>query len=182
MSKLESKRCCQSIENHVRMHRAFRSCLPALLLALIISSLVFFLSHFFGIFGAELEFAIGDTSYNLTLPLFLLFSLVLIARPLLLLLDCHHDIKCHHLLSVNGIFSINKEQVEIPFEDIMGVRISQSLLDRLLNIGTILAWTAVADRPEIVMHGIGNPQYFAKLIQNKIDESLIARRPKPAIS
>lgn len=64
----------------------------------------------------------------------------------------------------------------------MGVRISQNLLERVLDVGNILVWTAVADRPEISMHGIGGPQAYAKAIQSKIDQALIARKSKHATS
>jgi len=166
--------CCENAETHVRMHRSWRSVLPQLIIGLLIAILVLVISLRFGLFATQIN--LGEDT--VTLPLFLLILIVLSIRPLLLMFDCRHELGCHHLRSAQGIVSLKKEQVEIPFEDILGVRFTQSILERILNVGTILVWTASAEKPEVSLKGIGDPAYFARIIKDRIDQAKIKRNQK----
>ena len=57
----------------------------------------------------------------------------------------------------------------------LGVRFQQNLLERALNVGTVLVWTASADRPEVVMKGVRDPDVITRIIQQRIDEIIMQR-------
>ena len=64
-----------------------------------------------------------------------------------------------------GIF--NKEHIEIDVRSIRTVRVYQSLLNRMLDVGTVSIYTA-GDHPEIEVSGIPQPNDVRELI-NRTD-------------
>jgi uncharacterized membrane protein YdbT with pleckstrin-like domain len=59
----------------------------------------------------------------------------------------------------------------LRYEDIRGVEIKQSLLDRILIIGDVVIGSAAAaqDEGEILLRRISNPQAVQLLLQKAID-------------
>lgn len=165
--------CCEDGSNHIKIHRSWRSVYPELFFALIISLTTYRVLAYYEIASVPLDLAQLGLSGQIKLPLPLLIFLVLIARPVALMFNCQHELGCHHAKTVTGLTSFKREQVEVPYEDVLGVRFNQRFLERFLDVGTILAWTASADQPELVMNGIGEPEQVAKLIKDKMDHALI---------
>lgn len=109
------------------------------------------------------------------LPLFLLLFLFLAVRPVILLYDERCDISANHIRHTAGLFSLKRRDIAIPFEDLRGVKVEQKLIDRLLGVGQLIAWTHAASNPEIRMPGIKHPRKTAALISTRIDEALLRR-------
>lgn len=73
-----------------------------------------------------------------------------------------------------GRYWIKQEVIEINYQDIGWVRVSQSLLERVFNIGTLEIGAAHSHVPEISVHGRKDPHKYA----NKIHKRLV-RDKKP---
>lgn len=164
--------CCDR-KGHIFLHRSWRSIIPRVLVGLALTAIVYYLTREMVNGAPSLNFVFLGQEISLSFPIALLVLLVTLARPVSLLFDCSHEIGCHHLKSTKGLLSFQREQVEIPYEDILGVRVSQNIFERILSVGRILVWTASADRPEISMGGIGSPEIGARLIKDKVDAVLI---------
>lgn len=158
--------------------RSWMSILPHLILALLVSLVVFIIAAKFNLRGPTFTIPNGSKDLTITLPVFLIFTLIIIARPLVLLKDCRYEMGMHHLRSVTGLLSLNRVNAEIAYEDLHGVRVSQTPLERILNVGSIVAWTALADNPDITMKGIYNPDQKASQITRKLDEIRILKNKK----
>lgn len=156
----------------IRIHRSWRSVIPQLLFAFVATSSVLWASIRYDLVGPELP--IG--SISLLLPVALLVGLVTFARPLLLLLDCKHELGEHHLYSIKGRCSLRREYVEIPFDEMLGVRSRQTLLERILGTGSILIWTASADHADLILDGIADPERHSQMIGARIDHSAVERK------
>ena len=126
--------------------------------------------------GAPADFT-GEQG-TLFFPFVVLIVLVLFIRPLLVLFDSIHVIGAHHIYSINGRCSLVRQRVEIPYEDMRGIRIEQGLVGRIIDIGTLIIWTAEADVPAVKMHGIGKPQEIAEEIRQRIDATHIRHDSK----
>lgn len=166
------------LRTHIRLRRSWRSVLPEMLLAFAMALLILWLSIKYDSFGLPIPLGSLGLNYTLNLPLYMLVFVVFMARPLFLLYNARHEVGEHHVYSVQGIWSLKRDHVEIPFEDVLGVRYKQSLLERVLNVGNILVWTASAERPEIVMEGIGDPEEGMRLIRARLDETILADKHK----
>ena len=164
---------CPNAARHQRIHRSILSVFPGLITGIFISAVLFELgSQSETFFGFTLSVPIGGVDTDIALPVALLILLVTISRPLLLMLDERHELRCQRLRSITGICSLKKEEVEIPYVDILGVRTSETLIDRLLGIGTVIAWTSVGNRPEIKMEGVRHPEQVVDMVGLRIQEAL----------
>lgn len=152
-----------------RLHRSWRSVLPQLIFAFIGAGLVAYVSAYYNVFALEIP------NLHLKLPLFLLVLGVLSIRPLFLMYDCRHLVGQHHLYSTFGLMSWRRNSTEIPFEDIVGVRVYQTIFQRILGVGDIGVWTATGDRPEVTMKGIFRPDKAMKLIRERVDQAIMER-------
>ncbi len=125
------------------------------------------------LFNTSIRIADG---FSLELSLLLLIFLIVLARPVVLIFDGHCDISEHHVRQVFGKCSTRLNEVSIPIEELRGVRVDQSVVERMLGIGTVVAWTQSGVNPEINVKGIANPQLVADAIMKRIDLSQIDRK------
>jgi hypothetical protein len=147
-------------------HRSIRSVLPQLLFGLAVVGIFYWYiehPHYSG-----LKVVIGG--YETHLPIWPLLLAVLLVRPLLMILDCRHQISQHHIRSESGRCSFKREAIEVPFESLKGVKVDQTVWERLLGVGTVVAWTGIPGSPDVKMHGIGSPHRLAKFLAAKIDQ------------
>ncbi len=73
-----------------------------------------------------------------------------------------------------GRFSLKQDVIEINYQDIGWVRVSQSLFERALNVGTIEIGAAHSHIPEISVRGRFEPHKYASKIHKRL-----ARTRKP---
>lgn len=154
----------------LQIHRSWRSVIPHFAAAFAITAAAYWLSAYLSIDRARFDIRLWDQDMTLNLPFFLIFLLVLCARPIFLMRDSRHDIAHNHLRSRSGIFSFRSVGVEVPLQDILGLRVIQSPFERFFNVGTIIAWTASADHPDVEMEGIGKPYEMAARLSDQIEK------------
>lgn len=159
----------------LRISRSWRSVLPNLIFAFVAAGLVLYFSLEYDFFGFTLDFTFFGKKITAVFPLFLLVLGVLLARPVFLMKDTKHILASHHLYSESGRLSLHRQHVEIAFEKMLGVRFQQNLIERALNVGSVLVWTASADRPEVVLKGIKDPEVITRTIQQRIDEIIMQK-------
>ena len=133
----------------------------------------------------EVPIPLGDDSLaggevTLRLPIFLLIALFFLVRPIVLLFDSRYEISAHHLRTWRGRLSVRRRRQEFAYEDLLGVQVAQTLLDRLLGVGTITVGSKTQSI-EVVMKGIAHPQRIADLISRGIDGSRVVERARGGI-
>ena len=156
----------------IRIRRSARSVAIHIILALCVGIFGLYLSVTTSFFNAEINFASGTVQLPLFLLLFLFFGL----RPFILLYDQYCEISEHHIRYSSGLFSLRRKDISIPFEDLRGVRVDQRLLDRILGVGILIAWTHAASDPEIKVLGIKHPRKLAALVTKRIDEAILKHK------
>ena len=126
--------------------------------------------------GIQFDRFFGGIAGDVFLPVSFLVFAVLLIRPLALLFDASYRLGTHHLYGTTGRISLQRRHSEIAFEDMRGVKCEQGLLSRLLNIGTVLVWTASANAPAITMRGLSSPEHITHMIRERIDRTHIQKR------
>lgn len=167
----EYSETCDSSHKHTSIHRSWRSVLPGLLLFIVVSIASVPISNEYPILLLDFDLSLFGLPYRVSMPILGLISAVLLARPLFLMYDCYHQVRCHHLRTISGRCSLRKNSVEIAYEDLRGVRVQQSLLERILGVGTIMIGTSITDQPKVRLHGIGNPSFYANIIMEFMDRT-----------
>ena len=66
-----------------------------------------------------------------------------------------------------GILSARKRSVKIRYEDIRSVETMQTILERILNIGSVEVGTSATDAIEIVFECVDAPQEIQALVQKE---------------
>ena len=85
------------------------------------------------------------------------------------------EIRKKHIHYVSGRWSLKRNEIEMPYEDIAWVNVSQNVLERFVNIGSISIGTAMSDKPSIVMQGIRTPHKYAQKIYKKMAKARLKK-------
>lgn len=112
-------------------------------------------------------FAIGDTTYFLSLPLFSLLPAFLLGKILIYIYDAKYIIDEGGVEAQIGLVSLSLRQPRLRYEDIRGVEPNQTIVERLLGIGSVLIGSAMTNDVEIVMEGVGDPRAIQLLINGE---------------
>lgn len=79
----------------------------------------------------------------------------------------------------DGILSLGQQITRVRYEDIRSIESDQTLLDRLLDIGTVQIGTAASTGVEMHLEGIAAPKSVQEFIQNERDRrQLVAGVPE----
>ncbi|MCB0358085.1 MAG: hypothetical protein KDD44_00560 [Bdellovibrionales bacterium] len=116
--------------------------------------------------------SIGDTTYYLHLPILALVPGFLLGKILIYIYDSKYIIDERGVEAQVGLVSLSLRQPRLRYEDIRGVEPNQTILERLLGIGSVLIGSAMTQDVEIVMEGVANPRAIQLLLQGERDKKL----------
>lgn len=111
------------------------------------------------------EFTIGILFVSLV------FFVAFIIRPYITLYNSYHEFGTDNLISVQGFASPFRKEYLCPYPFINGIEIRQNLFERFTDMGNLLVGTAMTGKPEIVLKHIKRPEHYAKMLQDRINES-----------
>ena len=149
--------------------------IPSYLLALFFTILGLYITAYFEQSVLLIPLSFLDIEFTLRLPIFLLIVLFILVRPIIQLYDSCYDLSEHHLRITRCRLSIWRRSQEFAFEDLLGVQVSQSIIDRILGVGSIEVGSKTSEI-QIIISGIKDPQEFANQISRRIDNSRIAEK------
>ncbi|MCB0344388.1 MAG: PH domain-containing protein [Bdellovibrionales bacterium] len=114
----------------------------------------------------------GSTTYYLHLPLLALLPGFFLGKILIYIYDSKYIIDERGVEAQVGLVSLNLRQPRLRYEDIRGVEPNQTILERILGIGSVLIGSAMTQDVEIVMEGVANPRAIQLLLQGERDKRL----------
>jgi uncharacterized membrane protein YdbT with pleckstrin-like domain len=155
--------------------RHWHSLIPQYLLAIIVLKLGLYVTAYYEFSVLVIPLSFNGHEINLRLPVFLLLFIFVLARPIIQLYDSYFEVSDKHLRIVRGCLSLIRRKQEFAFEDLLGVQVTQSILDRILRVGNI----EVGSKTNVIklkMSGLKNPEFYAKEITKRIDSSRIAEK------
>jgi Bacterial PH domain len=112
-------------------------------------------------------FRIGRTVYILRLPLFWLIPVSFLLVILLRKYDAVYRFTTTDIEAKTGILGVNLKKVTIRYEDVKSVQLTQTLEQRLFNIGDIDISSASSSGIEIQILGVYNPTEIKRFIDNE---------------
>lgn len=164
------------LSGEIVVRRAWRSQLKQIATYLILCVAAVVLSGYFpgSVVSGEI-ITLGQTTLYLSLPLFSLMPLVSLMLLIVPIYDATLTIDSRGIELRRGILGWNQHIMRVRYEDIRGVELEQTLLDRALNVGGVGIGTAAAAEIEIYMDGIPAPQEIKEMIQAEKDQRLRSR-------
>lgn len=125
---------------------------------------------------------VGSGDPGLLAPVALLAIIVWMIRPVILLFDSRYEATSKHVRTCTGRFSLRREEVHIPYEEIKGVRARQTIMERVLDIGDVLVWTGFNQTPDVVFRKVPSPSSIAVTISDRVDQAILGMKNRPASS
>lgn len=115
-------------------------------------------------------FPYGDSVVYLRLPLFWLLPAFVLGGLLIRMYDVRYTMNSGGLESRTGIVSVRQVVSKIRYEDIRGVEVVQSVLDRVLGVGILEISTAATGGIEIILEGVAHPR--------EVQDTILAERDR----
>lgn len=160
-------------ESEILVPRVWRSQASLLILFIISSPLCIWLSARFPqtIIKGPL-FIFEESILVLKLPLLWLIPAYFVFKALVNVYDVRYSLDNRGIESKIGILSLSQTITRVRYEDIRSVDSRQTLIERILGIGTLELGTAASAGLEIIFTGIDRPTELQKQIQNERDRRL----------
>lgn len=114
-------------------------------------------------------FELGGTVWHLRLPLLAFLPAMSLLSAVYRIYNVRYSIDPRGIESRVGILSLNQTTTRVRFEDIRGVEIDQTILERMLNIGSVQISTAATYTVEIIMDGVAAPAEIQDMINSERD-------------
>lgn len=112
-------------------------------------------------------FSWNQTTVMLYFPLLSLIPLTILGKILIKVYDAKYIIDEGGVEAQVGLVSMTLRQPRLRWEDIRGSEPRQTLMERLLGIGTVEIGSAMKEDVEITMLGVANPKAIQLLIQGE---------------
>jgi len=157
-------------KDDIRIMKTWRSEIVTVLIFIIMAVIAIVLSELFpwSIIEGEL-FKVGGTSYRMTLPLFWFMPLITIGSAIFRIYNVRYTITERGIEFEKGIIELRIKLIRVWFEDIRTVQKNQTILERILNIGSIHIGTAATGTLEITLKGLAAPDEVLEMIQRERD-------------
>jgi uncharacterized membrane protein YdbT with pleckstrin-like domain len=114
-------------------------------------------------------FKVGETSYRMALPLFWFMPLITIGTAIFRIYNVRYTITKRGIEFEKGIIELRIKLIRVWFEDIRTVQKNQTILERILDIGSIQIGTAATGTLEITLRGLAAPDEVLEMIQRERD-------------
>lgn len=119
-------------------------------------------------------FHIGNTYVNLYLPLLWLLPAAYLFYVLYRIYNVKYYVDYRGIESCVGRLSVKQTINRVRYEDIRAIDIYQTIMDRMLDIGTLEIGTAAFSSAEISMEGIASPIEIKQMLEKERDGRLKA--------
>jgi len=129
---------------------------------------VFILSIYFVYALLPYSFSPGTSLALCTVPLSVLFALI--HR----IYDRRYTISAEEIIISRGHLRYLIRRAPVKFQQVRGIEITQSIIQRLFKVGHLQVSSAMLDDPEFIMEGIHNPSFYYTVLDLKLKELLPA--------
>jgi len=158
------------IQERVIVPKTWRSELVRLGLFVVLSVLSLYLSSKFpgSIITGEIFTLWGWTLY-LSLPLFWFLPALVLGSAIFRIYDVRFTLDGKGIETRTGILNLSQRVTRIRYEDVRGVEVHQTIIERGLGIGQVEIGTAATGTKEIYFQGVAAPEEVQEMVQLERD-------------
>ncbi len=158
-------------EGSISIPKVWRSEVGGLAIYLVLSGLAIVLSERFPgsiIRGNVIAFEL--TALELRLPVFWLLPLTACFVLIFRMYNVRYVADSRGIESVSGVLSLKQRITRVRYEDIRSIETDQTVLERMLDIGTVEVGTAATSGIELVLVGVSAPKEIRDMFQAERDK------------
>ena len=112
---------------------------------------------------------IGPYSISLALPLAIFMPLIALFRLIMNIYDVRYVVDGRGLGAKIGVISLNQRIIRIRYEDIRSIEVSQTVFERILDVGRVDISTAASTEVELYFSDISAPREVQDWLQLESD-------------
>ena len=158
------------IKSEVIIRKVWRSEISSLTWFIISSILCVILSNKFSILTLRDHlFTIGNYKIVLVLPLLWFIPLISLMYAIYKIYNVKFKVDNRGVEATIGRLSMKQSVIRVRYEDIRAIDINQTLLERMLDIGTVDIGTAASGESEVYMIGIEAPYEIKDMLDRERD-------------
>lgn len=117
-------------------------------------------------------FTWGDVDIIISIPLFSFLALYGFFNLIYPVYDATLTLDNRGIETRVGIISLNQDITRVRYEDIRSIEKMQTLMERILNVGTLAIGSAGTSGIEILFDGVAQPMEVKNLIQQEQDRRM----------
>ena len=121
-------------------------------------------------------FTIFGYQISMSLPLFWLMPLIALGIAIFRIYDVRFAVDSRGVHCTVGIMNIYQRTTSIRYEDVRGITLEQTIIERSLGIGRLLIGTAATGESEILFDGIAVPEEVQAMITSEREKRQRAAR------
>ncbi|NDC38649.1 MAG: PH domain-containing protein [Proteobacteria bacterium] len=157
------------------MYKVWRSEAPALLMLGVLCAGAIQLSRMFpSLVVRGRLFEVGGTAVTLALPILWLIPVAWLSMILFRIYNVRYVADSRGIEARSGILSFAQQITRVRYEDVRSIESEQSILERLLDVGTVWIGTAASTGVEVHLAGVAAPKSVQEFIQNERDRRQLA--------
>jgi uncharacterized membrane protein YdbT with pleckstrin-like domain len=111
--------------------------------------------------------SIGGKTLWLTLPILWCLPVGWLSMIVFRIYNVRYIADTRGIEACEGVLSLSQRITRVRYEDVRSIESDQTLLERLLDVGTVEIGTAAVSGVELAMKGIAAPKAVQEFIQNE---------------
>ncbi len=158
------------IRSELIIPKVWRSELRGVILFLVFCILSLFLTAEFP--GSVIKgklFDIGNSAMMLDLPLWWFIPFGALIRLVFRIYNVRYSVDSRGVEARVGILALHQRVTRVRYEDIRSIELEQSILERILDVGSLEISTAATGTVEIIFQGVAAPHEVQDMLQRERD-------------
>jgi len=112
---------------------------------------------------------LGSWTLSLSLPLFWFLPALVLGSAIFRIYDVRFILDGKGIETRTGILNLNQRVTRVRYEDVRGVEVHQTIIERALGIGQVEIGTAATGTKEIYFQGVAVPEEVQEMVQIERD-------------
>lgn len=168
------------IKSLVVIPKVWRSELRGVVLFFLFCILSVVLSRYFpgSVITGKL-FEVGSTTVSMSLPLWWFLPFVTLVTTMVKIYNVRYTVDAWGCHCKVGILSLRMRSTSVRYEDIRSIETDQTLLERILDVGSVLISTASTSGVEVLFSGVAAPIEVQEMLQRERESRQKTVKPAP---
>ena len=158
------------IKSEIHIHKVWRSELGLMVLYLVLSIFCIVISNRFPDLTIKGElFSVSSYNIYLFLPILWFVPIITLMIPTYNIYNVLYKIDNRGIEAIKGRIALKQTINRVRYEDIRGIDIEQTIIQRMLDVGTLRIGTAASADSEVTLEGIEAPYEVKDMLERERD-------------
>ena len=153
----------------LKIHRSPFAAWKSMVLLLIVGRLIVAFSQEFTELTFVTSFLLFSFESSFSFPVLTLLMLPIVFRIFSTIYGSCLILRADKLIYIDGQMSTKRRYTDVSYPTLLFVQVEQGLIERIMNVGTVLLGRHANESSELVLKGLPKPEKIASLIKRRVD-------------